>query len=344
MPRSTPPRLSDTPSMPLLVEGAAPSVSAKSPAERTERLWCAGVIVSVACHLSAIGVVGVVVHESLTGTMPRSALDTQWTAALDDAPETLERVDRADAESRSDSPAEFVAEFPAFEPSRSVDVGIPLPATELPSDSFLDDRIGTESLAAVSVASGIGGDAGSGDGADGGGGGGGGGPGKFFGIQGQGNRFVYVVDRSGSMNTRHNGPGNTRLGRVKLEIAGSIAALAPEQRFYIIFFDQNVLAMPASQMQPAIPEVQNHYLQWMAKMRANGETDPRAALAVALALQPDSIFFLTDGDFSATIKRDLLAIRQPRTAIHTIALGSRRGQAVLKTLAENHGGTFTYVP
>lgn len=343
MPRSTPPRPGDTASMPVLVNRASPSASAKTPAERAERLWSAGVVVSVVCHLAAIGVVGAVIHESLTGKTPRPALDTQWTAALDDAPEMLERLDRSDAESLADSPVEFIADIPAFESSRSTDVGIPLPAAELPSDSFLDDRAGAELLAAVPATTGIGGDAGSAGGGEDGGGGGGG-PGSFFGIQAEGTRFVYVLDRSGSMNTRHKGPGNTRLGRVKLEIAGSIGTLTPEQQFYIVLFDQNVLAMPASQMQPAVPDVQNHYLQWMAKIRANGETDPRAALAVALALQPDAIFFLTDGDFSATIKRDLLTISQPGAAIHTIALGSRRGHAVLKSLAENNAGTFTYVP
>lgn len=303
-------------------------------AERAERLWYAGVVISVLCHLSAVTFAAGVVAVMARGKSPRDALDTRWSAAFDNGIETFERIDLPEMESLTDARVEFTV-GPALESTQPAEFYAALPPAEIPSDSALAEYGGAELLASIGTQIGVGG-AGAGIA--------GGAPGRFFGIQGEGNRFVYVVDRSGSMSSAYNGPGNTRMGRVKLEIAAALQTLTPEQQFFIIFFDHQVLPMPAPGLQPAVPEVQDYYVRWLSKIGPNGETDPRAALAIALSLNPDAIFLLTDGEFPAAVKRDMLSIRQDRVAIHTIAFGNRRGHDVLRRIAENNGGKFAFVP
>ncbi|MEX0704058.1 MAG: hypothetical protein WD069_18300 [Planctomycetales bacterium] len=308
--------------------------------DRTERLWYAGVAVSVLLHIGVVGVLAGILSVVATPKAP-PGLDTRWTSAADDFSAPVERLERIEPDAGPAARPELAAASAPSDRLPPLDFGLPLPAAELPSDFFLHDAPVGDLLAEVGAA---GSSRGDGNAGAGNGDGDGDGPGTFFGIQAEGKRFVYVVDRSGSMNSPHAGPGHTRFGRVKLELAKSIGGLAAESEFFVIFFDQNPLAMPAAGMQPALPPIQSHYLQWVAKLRAEGETDPRAALVLAFALQPDAIFFLTDADFSAAIKKELLAVRQDRIAVHTFAFGNRRGHNVLKTLAENNRGTFAFIP
>jgi hypothetical protein len=56
--------------------------------------------------------------------------------------------------------------------------------------------------------------------------------GGFFGVQASGNRIVYVVDSSRSMNHPHELAAKTRFGRVQMELLYSIRRMAPEMGFY----------------------------------------------------------------------------------------------------------------
>ena len=82
----------------------------------------------------------------------------------------------------------------------------------------------------------------------------------------------------------------------------------------------------------------------MAGIRAIGETDPRGALYHALRLQPDAIYFLTDGIFTSRVQRELRAIKQTQVEIHTFVFGNRAGEELMKTIAASNGGRYKYVP
>ncbi|MFQ5730893.1 MAG: VWA domain-containing protein [Planctomycetaceae bacterium] len=166
----------------------------------------------------------------------------------------------------------------------------------------------------------------------------------FFGIKPDIGSCVYVVDCSGSMNQKHASQWKTRFRRLKAELLRAIGNMRPEQRFYIIFFNDSPIRMPAQTLQPADAKTKRRYLEWMVKQRAVGETDPRGAMHYALKLQPDTIYFLTDGAFAFKMKRDLMSIRQSSTVIHTFAFGNRSGEPVMKQLAEQNGGKYHYVP
>ncbi len=179
---------------------------------------------------------------------------------------------------------------------------------------------------------------GSGEGVGAGGGGG------FFGRGFTGEKVVYVVDSSQSMNHPHPGVGKTRLGRVKLELINSIRALSPEKKFYIVFFNDGPIPMPSDRLMEANDATKLHYLRWMIHVPPDGQTDPALALLLALKLDPDTIYFLTDGDFRPTIVREVAVSNRRGVKIHTIGFTQDRGESLLRTIAKQNGGTYTYVP
>ena len=166
----------------------------------------------------------------------------------------------------------------------------------------------------------------------------------FFGARMTGRRFVFVVDCSRSMNHPHKSEAKTRFRRLQLELLNSISAMQPDEKFFIVFFNDRVIPMPASSLQPATRDRQKHFLHWMTRVRADGDTDPRSALRLALKLRPDVIYFLTDGSFERPIQRDLERLHQDRVAIHTFAFGNRAAQPLLKSIAVRNAGEYHFIP
>lgn len=183
-----------------------------------------------------------------------------------------------------------------------------------------------------------------GDASGGSGHGGGGGKASFFGVGSAGRRVVFVIDASNSMNHPYLGEAKTRFGQLKLELAKTILAMTEEQQFYIIFFNEHPIPMPAEGMENAYPANQQRFLSWVASVSASGLTDPRPALTMALSLRPDVVYLLTDGTFPRDVQGDLNALRQRDVELNTIAIGDPRAEKSLKPLATRNGGRFTFVP
>lgn len=168
---------------------------------------------------------------------------------------------------------------------------------------------------------------------------------QFFGAQVWGSKFVYVIDRSGSMSQRD------RLGAAKRELIGSLSKLPPEAQFQIIFYnlrpDAVVLPRPGIKLHYATN--QNRFLaeREMDKMIPDGGTEHLPALKMALGLKPDVIFFLTDADdLRARDVKDATDMNKDQARIHTIEFGigaevDRENQ--LRELASKNGGTYRYI-
>jgi hypothetical protein len=158
-------------------------------------------------------------------------------------------------------------------------------------------------------------------------------------------RVVFVVDNSRSMNHPHESEFKTRFRRVKFELLKCIVELKPSQSFYVVFFSNETLPMPGVALQSAHPVVREPYLQWIGDAApGGGPTDPRNALKLALQLQPDVICLLTDGEFARGVNRQLEALRQERTQIHTFAIGDTLGEEILQVIAANNRGEYRFVP
>lgn len=166
---------------------------------------------------------------------------------------------------------------------------------------------------------------------------------EFFPMTSPTGRYVFVVDCSQSMNHRYPGPAKTRLGRVKLELWRAIYRMSPEQKYFIVFFNSRALPMPAEGLVPGGPEGQQEFFHWTAGLRANGLTDPYDALLLAVRLQPDEIFFLTDGEFNYRAVREVTKANFGGIRIHTIALGDDSGARFLEEIAARNNGTYRHI-
>jgi hypothetical protein len=158
-------------------------------------------------------------------------------------------------------------------------------------------------------------------------------------------RIVYVVDASRSMNHPHESPALTRIGRVKIELLRSIESLQPHQEFFVIFFTEFAHPMPSKRgfITRSSTEL-NEYLTWMAKHIANGNTDPRLALQMAFNMEPEVIYFLTDGEVNPIIARDIIGFNQKKVKINTVCIGSAPSEHLMQQIALKHQGIYSFVP
>lgn len=164
---------------------------------------------------------------------------------------------------------------------------------------------------------------------------------SFFGIEAKGYKFVYVVDASGSMFGR-------RFQKAYEELVQSLTALDEHQSFYVIFFNAvdypQYYPLAASNFSPVSPKSLEKVSQWMTSVIPHGSTVPNSALSRALALAPDAIFFLSDGEFSEEAGYLVRRENYRRTPIHTIAFESEMGGPQLARIAKMTGGTYRFVP
>ncbi len=166
----------------------------------------------------------------------------------------------------------------------------------------------------------------------------------FFGLDLSGERFVFVVDASRSMNHPYPGEAKNRLGRVKIELYNTIRKMTADQSFYVVFFNTEPIPMPARGMVKAEPALIRQHIEWIFSARGLGQTNPESALHMALRLKPDKIYFLTDGDFSYRSVRSVREANHFRIPIHTIGFGGQEGEKNLMEIARDSQGTYQFIP
>ncbi|MGE5192057.1 MAG: VWA domain-containing protein [Deltaproteobacteria bacterium] len=204
------------------------------------------------------------------------------------------------------------------------------PATEL-SQSALGTKLGKGYALGGGFGSGIGDGVGNGSGS------------QFFELETAGTKFVYVLDGSASMTEPHS-EARTRLERVKIELVRSIGGMPEQMEFFVIFFNRNSVPMPAEKLQPATLDNKRKYLEWCARVKGGGGTDPRAALKRALELEPDVIYLLTDGVFNPAAVEEVTRLNAHGVSIHTFCFGDAAGESLLKNIAQKNNGTYKFIP
>jgi hypothetical protein len=163
----------------------------------------------------------------------------------------------------------------------------------------------------------------------------------FFGLQQRADTVVFVVDMSGSMLDEH------RFNRAVVELVRALGGLAPTQKFFVFFFNATthpMLDMGSAQLLPATPDNQMKVVKWIKKLEPDADTNPEDALERALKLQPQVIYFLTDGEIPPTTPDTVKKLNHAhKTVIHTIAFGTEEGADMLKAIARNNGGKYQFV-
>ena len=162
---------------------------------------------------------------------------------------------------------------------------------------------------------------------------------SFFGVRARGQFFVFVVDQSGSM------IDDDRLTRAKIELLRSVFALQPPQRFEVIFYNEEATPMPGGpQPRPADLKTKNQLTAWLHVIGPDGGTDPRPAMVQALALQPDAVFLLSDGEFPEGTVERVAKLNPRKVPIHCVDMtGGQAGNHLLR-IARDSGGQYASRP
>jgi hypothetical protein len=204
--------------------------------------------------------------------------------------------------------------------------------------------------AAAPPTSGIGLISGPGQGGGGGAGGGSGsgsgtglGPGtQFFGAKEHAESFVYVIDRSGSMELE----GSLQLA--KEELVESIDRLPPDTRFAVVLYnlDPETIAGADQKLMPATLENKERTRGRLREIRPYGGTDHIAALHAAFRLAPEVVFFLTDGQRMQPDDIGRLLEMAGRSRVHVIEFGQGPplgSVGPIEQLAKSSGGASRYI-
>jgi hypothetical protein len=169
---------------------------------------------------------------------------------------------------------------------------------------------------------------------------------SVFGVQGTGSKFVYLFDRSSSME-------GAPLAAAKRQLIESLQSLESVHQFHIIFFNTKVQSfdITAGGRRIAFATDRNKQLaaNFVGGISADGGTDRLHALREAIRFAPDVIFFLTDADDPMT-RSELAEIdqanRRGQAAICVIEFGRRQSPSpdnFLAQIARQSGGQYGYV-
>ncbi len=193
-----------------------------------------------------------------------------------------------------------------------------------------------------------------GTGSGGGGGSGGGsvggvgpgiGPGtQFFGAQDHAHSFAYVIDCSGSMESRRS------LDIAKRELLASVGQLPPDASVAVIFYNLQAVMLSDPRGREGLMAATRANKGWiesqLASIKADGGTDHMRALAKALEIKPEVIFFLTDADMmsSSDVNKVLTSVGSTRIQAIEFGMGTSLGeQTPLARLATTTGGAYLYI-
>jgi hypothetical protein len=169
-----------------------------------------------------------------------------------------------------------------------------------------------------------------------------------FGVEGEGHKFVYVFDRSGSMD----GHGGAPLIAAKSQLIASLGDLGQTHQFQIIFYNERPRVFNPSGKEGRLvfgnDQNKNLARRFVGSITASGATRHLEALKLALRMGPDVVFFLTDADEPRMTPKELAGIAQMNrgTSINAIEFGygpRHNPDNFLVKLARQNGGQHVYI-
>lgn len=178
--------------------------------------------------------------------------------------------------------------------------------------------------------------------------GGGGGGASFFGLEAQGNRFAYIVDRSSSMR-------GEKWTRTQAELTRSIMELPEIGQFMVIYFSDGAEPLGGrAQWIEATERGQTEARRLIAGVSPMGGTRPHPAFEMVFGsrIKPDAIYFMTDGEFASEVPAQVAAMnRRLRIPVHCIMFGevspnsviAGEVRAMMEQIARDSGGRFRHV-
>ncbi len=177
---------------------------------------------------------------------------------------------------------------------------------------------------------------------------------SMFGLVGEGSNFVYVFDRSESMNSvftltsEGRSVSITPLAAAKAELIQSLEHLGDSNKFQLIFYNDEPLmftdAYGPNGVFTATPDAKALATAFITALPGQGNTNHLGALEMALRSNPDVLFLLTDGEAKddptpAQLRRLIKICRRIGTKVNLIhfAYEPRTSNPLIGLAQATHG-------
>jgi hypothetical protein len=168
----------------------------------------------------------------------------------------------------------------------------------------------------------------------------------MFGIEAEGYKFIYLVDRSDSMGDFHAAP----LKAAKAELLASLRDLERNHRFGILFYNETIRSFDPAHGRAIYATDQNkdEAARFIESIAPDDGTRHDDALKAAIRKAPDVIFWLTDADKPVIEPAQIERIGRMAlgVTIHAIQFGSGPAPAeenFVAQIARASGGKYKYI-
>lgn len=164
---------------------------------------------------------------------------------------------------------------------------------------------------------------------------------QFFGAKIEGQRVVFVLDNSGSMQ-------GGRLETVCAELERCVASLDAKQEFYVIFYSDVPYPLfyptPVDQYVRPTKRTKELLHDWLESVELCLGDSVLDALNAAASIEPDTVLLLSDGRIQGDRKMGALLAGGGDFPLHTIGIGLGGGASTsrknLADIAAANGGEF----
>ncbi len=152
---------------------------------------------------------------------------------------------------------------------------------------------------------------------------------------------IFIIDSSGSMH-------GVSMSQAKRAVHLALKALKPGDLFNVIDFDSHTTPL-YRHSQPATPANVQHALEFVSKLEANGGTEMRPALKLAVDAPPTEthlkqIVFVTDG--SVGYEDEMFSMIEQKLGnarLFTVGIGSAPNSWFMRKAAEAGRGSYTFI-
>jgi hypothetical protein len=112
----------------------------------------------------------------------------------------------------------------------------------------------------------------------------------------------------------------------------------------VIFYNDHPIPMLGDLPRPADLTAKSQLNHWLRLIEPDGGTDPKAAMGMALALRPDAVFLLSDGDYPDGSVESIARRNTRKVPIHCVDLSGGLAGDCLSRIARESGGQYASRP